>query len=70
MVTKTRYQTDSDAEEEDDQAISDERKISAEHYMKRRKLVEGSWYASQIAIEKQTHKQYWENLLQKQDKVK
>ena len=39
--------------------------ISATQYMKRRKLLEGSWYHAQIQIEQQTHKQYWNDLLQK-----
>ena len=39
--------------------------ISAQQYIKRRMLLQGSWYHAQFQLEQQTHKQYWNDLLQK-----
>ena len=45
MINKTRHLDNENYEENFEQQNSDECKISAEHYMKRRKLIDGSWYA-------------------------
>ena len=46
LVTKTRRHDNGNYEENSEQHITDQPKISAEHYMKRRKLIDGSWYAA------------------------
>ena len=46
MIIKTRRHDNDNYEENFEEHNTDERKISAEHYMKRRKLMDGSWYAA------------------------